>query len=61
MNVLQGPRREVRRVIYNGAKHWADHEDGALRLADGRRGQLDHSTRKLQIESLFLKTHRGKT
>lgn len=44
MNVLQGPRREVRRVIYNGAKHWADHEDGALRLADGRRVAIDEVT-----------------
>ncbi len=36
MNVLQGPRREVRRVIYNGSTYWADYENGSLTLDDGR-------------------------
>lgn len=36
MNVLQGPRREVRRVVYEGSTHWADFNNGALTLGDGR-------------------------
>ena len=36
MNVLQGPRREVRRVVFNGAIHWAKFDNGALTLNDGR-------------------------
>ncbi|WP_043458545.1 fumarylacetoacetate hydrolase family protein [Azohydromonas australica] len=36
MNVLQGPRHEVRRVVYNGSTHWATVEGEGLRLADGR-------------------------
>lgn len=36
MNVLQGPRREIRRVIYKGSAHWADYESDALTLDDGR-------------------------
>jgi 5-oxopent-3-ene-1,2,5-tricarboxylate decarboxylase / 2-hydroxyhepta-2,4-diene-1,7-dioate isomerase len=36
MNVLQGPRRELRRVLYNGSTYWASPEGDGLRLADGR-------------------------
>lgn len=36
MNVLQGPRREVRRVLHHGSAHWATLEGDALRLDDGR-------------------------
>lgn len=36
MNVLQGPRRELRRVIFNGSPHFAVPEDDQLRLGDGR-------------------------
>ncbi|MEH2535216.1 5-oxopent-3-ene-1,2,5-tricarboxylate decarboxylase/2-hydroxyhepta-2,4-diene-1,7-dioate isomerase [Bradyrhizobium sp. AZCC 1588] len=36
MNVLQGPRRELRRVIFNGSLHFAVPEDDRLRLDDGR-------------------------
>lgn len=36
MNVLTGPRKELRRVIYNGAEHWASFADGKLTLNDGR-------------------------
>lgn len=37
MNVLTGPRREIRRVIYNGAEYLATPVDDKLMLADGRR------------------------
>ena len=36
MSVLDGPRRELRRVIHGGASCWAEFDDGVLRLADGR-------------------------
>jgi len=44
MNVLQGPRREVRRVVYNGSSYWATVEGEALRLADGRLVQVSEVT-----------------
>lgn len=36
MNVLEGPRRELRRVVYAGSTHWATVADGGLELGDGR-------------------------
>jgi len=36
MNVLNGPRREIRRVLVGGSPYWAEPADGGLRLADGR-------------------------
>ena len=41
MNVLQGPRREVRRVIFNGSKYWCSPEGEGLRLSDGRFVSVD--------------------
>ena len=37
MNVLQGTRRELRRVLFNGTAHWATPEGEQLRLDDGRK------------------------
>jgi 5-oxopent-3-ene-1,2,5-tricarboxylate decarboxylase/2-hydroxyhepta-2,4-diene-1,7-dioate isomerase len=36
MNVLQGPRREIRRVMVEGSAYWGEPIAGGLRLADGR-------------------------
>jgi 5-oxopent-3-ene-1,2,5-tricarboxylate decarboxylase/2-hydroxyhepta-2,4-diene-1,7-dioate isomerase len=37
MSVLDGPRREMRRVLYEGSVYWVTaREDGRLELADGR-------------------------
>jgi 5-oxopent-3-ene-1,2,5-tricarboxylate decarboxylase / 2-hydroxyhepta-2,4-diene-1,7-dioate isomerase len=36
MSVLEGPRRELRRVLYHGSVYWVTAEGGELRLADGR-------------------------
>lgn len=36
MNVLQGPRREIRRVSIAGSAYWAEPVEGGLKLADGR-------------------------
>lgn len=36
MNVLEGPRREIRRAIVDGTPSWGDWRDGALFLGDGR-------------------------
>jgi 5-oxopent-3-ene-1,2,5-tricarboxylate decarboxylase/2-hydroxyhepta-2,4-diene-1,7-dioate isomerase len=36
MNVLSGPRRELRHVLYNGTAYWVVAEDAGLRLPDGR-------------------------
>jgi 5-oxopent-3-ene-1,2,5-tricarboxylate decarboxylase/2-hydroxyhepta-2,4-diene-1,7-dioate isomerase len=36
MNVLQGPRRELRRVVLNGSSYWASPAEGGLKLSDGR-------------------------
>ena len=36
MNVLEGPRRELRRILHQGTAYWATPEGEALRLADGR-------------------------
>jgi 5-oxopent-3-ene-1,2,5-tricarboxylate decarboxylase/2-hydroxyhepta-2,4-diene-1,7-dioate isomerase len=37
MNVLQGPRRELRHIVHNGSTYWATTaHDGKLALPDGR-------------------------
>jgi 5-oxopent-3-ene-1,2,5-tricarboxylate decarboxylase / 2-hydroxyhepta-2,4-diene-1,7-dioate isomerase len=36
MSVLEGPRRELRRVLVGGSAYWAEPVEGGLRLADGR-------------------------
>jgi 5-oxopent-3-ene-1,2,5-tricarboxylate decarboxylase / 2-hydroxyhepta-2,4-diene-1,7-dioate isomerase len=36
MNVLEGARRELRRVLVGGSAYWAEPVEGGLRLADGR-------------------------
>src|SRR5690348_16241577 len=36
MIALDGPRREMRRVVYEGSVYWAAATDGRLELADGR-------------------------
>jgi len=41
MNVLQGPRREVRRVEFGGSHYWATPKGEGLQLADGRMVALD--------------------
>jgi 5-oxopent-3-ene-1,2,5-tricarboxylate decarboxylase/2-hydroxyhepta-2,4-diene-1,7-dioate isomerase len=36
MSVLDGPRREIRRVVIAGSAYWAEPVEAGLRLADGR-------------------------
>ncbi|HMJ14615.1 MAG TPA: fumarylacetoacetate hydrolase family protein [Polyangiaceae bacterium] len=36
MSVLDGPRRELRRITFGGCSHWARPEGERLRLGDGR-------------------------
>ena len=36
MSVLDGPRHELRRVIFSGSAHWSTVVDGGLELDDGR-------------------------
>ncbi|HEX4114039.1 MAG TPA: fumarylacetoacetate hydrolase family protein [Stellaceae bacterium] len=36
MSVLDGPRSELRHVVFGGSAYWADYENGELRLGDGR-------------------------
>jgi 5-oxopent-3-ene-1,2,5-tricarboxylate decarboxylase / 2-hydroxyhepta-2,4-diene-1,7-dioate isomerase len=36
MSVLDGPRRELRRIEHNGSLYWAEATDAGLRLGDGR-------------------------
>jgi len=36
MSVLNGPRQELRRVLFDGSEYWATPHNGALRLADSR-------------------------
>ena len=36
MSVLEGKRREVRRVIWQGSEHWCEFRDGRIVFADGR-------------------------
>ncbi|HKU99043.1 MAG TPA: fumarylacetoacetate hydrolase family protein [Vineibacter sp.] len=36
MSVLDGPRKELRRVIHGGSAYWAEYRDNALHLDDGR-------------------------
>lgn len=42
MNVLEGPRREVRRILHGGVRSWVRVDGGELVLADGRR--VDEAT-----------------
>jgi 2-keto-4-pentenoate hydratase/2-oxohepta-3-ene-1,7-dioic acid hydratase in catechol pathway len=36
MSVLDGPRRELRRILHEGSVYWAVAKDGRLELPDGR-------------------------
>src|SRR5437762_2451194 len=36
MSVLEGPRREIRRVMKDGSVYWGEFRDGRIHLADGR-------------------------
>jgi 5-oxopent-3-ene-1,2,5-tricarboxylate decarboxylase / 2-hydroxyhepta-2,4-diene-1,7-dioate isomerase len=36
MSVLEGPRRELRHVVFGGSAHWAEYREGELHLGDGR-------------------------
>lgn len=36
MSVLDGPRKELRRVLHGGSAYWAEVRDGQLHLEDGR-------------------------
>ena len=36
MNVLEGPRREIRRVLVGSSAYWAQPVEGGLQLDDGR-------------------------
>jgi 5-oxopent-3-ene-1,2,5-tricarboxylate decarboxylase/2-hydroxyhepta-2,4-diene-1,7-dioate isomerase len=36
MSVLDGPRRELRRILYQGSVYWVTARDGRLELPDGR-------------------------
>jgi 5-oxopent-3-ene-1,2,5-tricarboxylate decarboxylase / 2-hydroxyhepta-2,4-diene-1,7-dioate isomerase len=36
MSVLDGPRSELRHVVFGGSSYWATYENGELRLQDGR-------------------------
>ncbi|HEX4111161.1 MAG TPA: fumarylacetoacetate hydrolase family protein [Stellaceae bacterium] len=36
MSVLDGPRSELRHVVYGGSAYWANYENGELQLGDGR-------------------------
>jgi 5-oxopent-3-ene-1,2,5-tricarboxylate decarboxylase/2-hydroxyhepta-2,4-diene-1,7-dioate isomerase len=36
MSVLDGPREEWRRILFEGTQHWVRPEDDVLRLGDGR-------------------------
>jgi 5-oxopent-3-ene-1,2,5-tricarboxylate decarboxylase / 2-hydroxyhepta-2,4-diene-1,7-dioate isomerase len=36
MSVLDGPRRELRRILYEGSVYWVTVKDGRLELPDGR-------------------------
>ena len=37
VNILSGPRRELRRVLFDGVAHWATPDGEELVLGDGRR------------------------
>ena len=37
MSVLEGPREEWRRILFEGAPQWVRPEDEMLRLGDGRK------------------------
>jgi len=36
MSVLEGPRRELRRIVFGGTAYWAEYRAGELHLGDGR-------------------------
>jgi 5-oxopent-3-ene-1,2,5-tricarboxylate decarboxylase / 2-hydroxyhepta-2,4-diene-1,7-dioate isomerase len=36
MSVLEGPRRELRHVVFGGSAYWAEYRAGELYLGDGR-------------------------
>ena len=36
MSVLEGPRKEIRRVMKDGSAYWAEFKDGRIHFADGR-------------------------
>jgi len=36
MSVLEGPRRELRHVVFGGSAYWAEYRAGELHLGDGR-------------------------
>ena len=36
MNVLEGPRYEIRRILHEGIEQWATAREGVLELGDGR-------------------------
>jgi 2-keto-4-pentenoate hydratase/2-oxohepta-3-ene-1,7-dioic acid hydratase in catechol pathway len=36
MSILDGPRTELRHVVYRGSGYWAEYRDEQLRLTDGR-------------------------
>ncbi len=36
MSVLEGPRRELRHVVFGGSAYWAEYREGELHLGDGR-------------------------
>ncbi|MGE0484178.1 MAG: fumarylacetoacetate hydrolase family protein [Gammaproteobacteria bacterium] len=43
MNVLEGPRHEIRRILLGGTPHWAEVEGDTLLLGDGRRVAADEA------------------
>ncbi|WP_447927142.1 fumarylacetoacetate hydrolase family protein [Vreelandella sp. EE27] len=44
MSVLEGPRRELRRVLHNGAEYWGTPVEKGIQLSDGRTIGLDQVT-----------------
>jgi 5-oxopent-3-ene-1,2,5-tricarboxylate decarboxylase/2-hydroxyhepta-2,4-diene-1,7-dioate isomerase len=36
MSVLDGPRSELRHVVFGGSSYWANYDNGELRVGDGR-------------------------
>jgi 5-oxopent-3-ene-1,2,5-tricarboxylate decarboxylase/2-hydroxyhepta-2,4-diene-1,7-dioate isomerase len=58
MSVLDGPRRETRRIIHEGSIYWAEARDGQLALPDGRTVS-EHEVRHLPpcTPSKILCTH----
>jgi 5-oxopent-3-ene-1,2,5-tricarboxylate decarboxylase/2-hydroxyhepta-2,4-diene-1,7-dioate isomerase len=44
MNVLEGPRSEIRRILHQGTAHWVRCEGDELVLGDGRRVREESAT-----------------